>query len=434
MAGDPTIATDAERELLYRVAATPNFLKAKRLRELLLYIGERSLRDPHCVLHEQEIGVDVLGRAPDYDTSHDTLVRVQVSQLRKKLQEHFSGEGRNEPLVIEIPKGSYLPVFRVRVDDRDSGLEPLSGQPTGTVPTHGVLPNPAIVGYKRNYVVLIGSIVVVVVLITLLVALYSRKPSSVSSRPTVDAFWRQLFDNGQPTNLVLSDITLIPFQKQIGQRIQLSEYESREFERLADQHVADPAQRALGMEVVNRVATSVSDVEVARAFGVLAFENHLPLTLISARDVSSEVISSQNSILLGSWRANPWVGLFEDQLNFRTEYHESPPSVRLINSSPLKGEETAYGAEWRRYGYCRVAYLANPKHMGNVLIISGSDVISTDAGGRFLSTESALLDLRQRLGVKTGKPFPHFEILLRTQIVNNTVPGFEVVAYRPHPQ
>jgi hypothetical protein len=44
------------------------------------------------------------------------LVRVQVSQLRKKLQEYFSEEGRDEPLVIEIPKGNYVPVFRPRAD------------------------------------------------------------------------------------------------------------------------------------------------------------------------------------------------------------------------------------------------------------------------------------------------------------------------------
>jgi hypothetical protein len=41
---------------------------------------------------------------------------VQISQLRKKLQEHFSEEGRDEPLIIEIPKGNYVPVFRPRTE------------------------------------------------------------------------------------------------------------------------------------------------------------------------------------------------------------------------------------------------------------------------------------------------------------------------------
>ena len=114
------------RELLERVAATDSFQKSKRLRDLLVYLGERSLQDPHCTLHEQEIGVEVFGRPPDYDTSHDTLVRVSVSQLRKKLQEFFAEEGRNEPVVIEIPKGSYVPLFRARTETTGNG----TGAPT----------------------------------------------------------------------------------------------------------------------------------------------------------------------------------------------------------------------------------------------------------------------------------------------------------------
>src|ERR1700691_1401194 len=104
------------RELLERIVASDPFQKSKRLRDLLLFLGERSLQDPYCTLREQEIGVEVFGRPPDYDTSHDTLVRVHVSQLRKKLHDYFLAEGRNEPLVIEIPKGSYVPLFRPRTE------------------------------------------------------------------------------------------------------------------------------------------------------------------------------------------------------------------------------------------------------------------------------------------------------------------------------
>jgi hypothetical protein len=111
------------RELLERIAASDRFKKSKRLRDLLLFLGERSLQDPYCTLREQEIGVEVFGRSPDYDTSHDTLVRVHVSQLRKKLQDYFLTEGRKEPLVIEVPKGSYVPVFRPRTEIADTEPE-----------------------------------------------------------------------------------------------------------------------------------------------------------------------------------------------------------------------------------------------------------------------------------------------------------------------
>jgi hypothetical protein len=411
---------DGSWELLQRVAASPEFQKSRRLRELLLYLGERSLKDPNCTLHEQEIGVEVLGRRPDYDTSHDTLVRVQVSQLRKKLQEYFAGAGSNEPLLIDIPKGTYLPVFRPRTESPAQ----ISGEPaTVEIPC----PN-------RRLLLAIG-VVTILALVGWTLALWRwhRPGQRTEDHPNVNALWTQLFGNGLPTNLVVSDVNLIPFQKLLGRSMPLSEYEAREFERLADQSLKEPV-RGLAKEVVNRVTTSVADVEVARDFGVLAAEHHLQLKLLSARDMSTPLISTENTVLLGSWRANPWVGLFEDQMNFRTDYQEAPPSVRFVNLSPLPGEEQTYQAEWRRHGYCRVTYLPNPRNTAHVLLISGSDVISTAAGGRFLTSEDSIREVRDRLGLRPGDSFPHFELLLRTQIVNNTVPRFELVAYRPHPK
>jgi hypothetical protein len=410
------------RELLYRVASSSQFQKSKRLRELLLYLGNRALTDPDCVLREQEIGVDVLGRPSNYDTSHDTLVRVLVSQLRKKLQEYFATDGLDEPLIIEIPKGTYVPVVRQRDAVTDH---------TEIVPE---MPPAVTVFPQQRFSPKVLGILAAVLILGSALALSATLMPRRTERPTVEAFWSQLFGNGQPTYLVLSDVTLMEFEILIGKRVPLSEYEAHEFDRLSTLNIDDPVKRSLARAFVDRVTTAVSDVQVARDFGLLASARHLPLTILSARDVSSTLVSSSNSILLGSWRANPWIGLFEDQMNFHTDYQESPPSMRFLNRNPLPGEQADYPAEWRHTGYCRITYLPNPMHNGNVLLISGSDVISTEAGGRFLASEDSMVKLRGMLGAKAGKPIPRFELLLRTRIVNSTVPSYETVAWRPHPQ
>ena len=99
--------------ILIRIASSSAFQKSNRLRDLLLYIGERSIREPNVAIREQEIGVDVFGRPTDFDTSQDTLVRVQASQLRKKLQRYFE-ENCEESIIVEIPKGAYSLAFRPR--------------------------------------------------------------------------------------------------------------------------------------------------------------------------------------------------------------------------------------------------------------------------------------------------------------------------------
>jgi hypothetical protein len=418
-AGSTTTPPAEWRELLHRVASSPRFQKSKRLRELLLYLGERSLQDPAYVLREQEIGVDVFGRSADYDTSHDTLVRVQVSQLRKKLQEHFSEEGRDEPLIIEIPKGNYVPLFRPRAELLE------------TPPAHApYLPQPQVVAAPRHRTFALGvaSGMIVMALAWWVSSLFRPSPG----HPAVNDLWRQLFGNGQTTYAVLADVNLMIFENLIGRTIPVSDYETHDFDLLAEQYIKDPGQRALAHEVVNRVSTSVSDVLAARDFGVQAAAQHLTLNVLSARDSSSSLVSSQNTILLGSLRSNPWVSLFEEQMNFQTDYHEKPASVRFVNRSPLAGEEADYAAVWRHKGFCRVAFLSNPKRTGNVLVISGSDVISTEAGARFVTSEDSLRQLRQKLGLREGDSFPHFEVLLQTQVLNDSIPRFELVAYRPH--
>jgi hypothetical protein len=418
LAANATSPPTEWRELLHRVAASPRFRKSNRLRELLLYLGERSLQDPGYVLREQEIGVGVFGRAADYDTSHDTLVRVQVSQLRKKLLEHFSEEGRDEPLIIEIPKGSYVPLFHPRAE-----LLEAAPPPTPYLP-------PLLARAPRRGTFVAG--VAAGMLAVGLAWLIAASVRQLGGNRSVNDLWRQLFGNGQATYAVLADVNLMIFENLIGRTIPVSEYETHEFDRLAEQFIPDTAERALAREVVARVSTSVSDVLAAREFAVVAAGQHLTLNLVSARDSSSSLVSSQNTILLGSLRSNPWISLFEDQLNFRTDYHEQPAAVRFVNHAPLPGEAGEYWAEWRRTGFCRVAFLPNPKRTGNVLLISGTDVISTEAGARFVTSEDSVRQLRQKLALRPGEPFPHFEVLLKTQVLNDSIPRFELVAYRPH--
>ncbi len=91
--------------LIQRVAASSVFGKSHRLRELFLFLSQRKPDEAGGAIHEQQIGVEVFDRRPDYDTTQDAIVRVQVSQLRKRLEQYFASEGRDEPMIIELPKG-----------------------------------------------------------------------------------------------------------------------------------------------------------------------------------------------------------------------------------------------------------------------------------------------------------------------------------------
>jgi hypothetical protein len=85
-----------------------------RLVQLLTFVVGSTVRGDATHLKETTIGVAVFGRSPDYDPKVDTIVRSQAWRLRSKLKKYYATEGTNDPLVIEIPIGHYVPVFHVR--------------------------------------------------------------------------------------------------------------------------------------------------------------------------------------------------------------------------------------------------------------------------------------------------------------------------------
>jgi hypothetical protein len=82
------------------------------LRAFLLYVTEHAVASTTERIKEQRIGCEVLGRKPDYDPAADNIVRVRAHELRQRLDKYFNTEGAREPVVVSIPKGSYVPGLR----------------------------------------------------------------------------------------------------------------------------------------------------------------------------------------------------------------------------------------------------------------------------------------------------------------------------------
>jgi TolB-like protein len=126
--GAPSAA--AVRGHLTKLLSSPRLVNAERLSSLLRFIVEETLNGRGPQLKEARIGLDVLGRsAGSYDPAIDPIVRVQMGRLRAKLRAYYTSEGAGDQLRIEIPVGSYIPIFGIRVTD-------------GQLPVRTVLPAP----------------------------------------------------------------------------------------------------------------------------------------------------------------------------------------------------------------------------------------------------------------------------------------------------
>jgi hypothetical protein len=104
----------AVRDQLERILASAPFAAAIRSRRFLRYVVENSLKDGGESLKEYAIAVEVFDRDSTYDPSVDATVRVEAGRVRLRLREYYDDFGRNDQILIAIPKGSYRAAFEVR--------------------------------------------------------------------------------------------------------------------------------------------------------------------------------------------------------------------------------------------------------------------------------------------------------------------------------
>ncbi len=97
------------RGQLDRILASAVFSRSHQLRRFLSFIVEQALSGQGHTLKESVLARELYGKGTDFDGGTDPVVRVDARRLRDKLREYY--EGRSDPVVISLPKGSYVPVF-----------------------------------------------------------------------------------------------------------------------------------------------------------------------------------------------------------------------------------------------------------------------------------------------------------------------------------
>jgi adenylate cyclase len=108
----PDLSTDRLREQLEKILSSPGFARNERLSNFLRFIVERDLEGKGAELKESLVGVEVFERTPGYDPKQDSIVRTEAAKLRARLATYYGREGAADPIVIDLPKGGYVPVFR----------------------------------------------------------------------------------------------------------------------------------------------------------------------------------------------------------------------------------------------------------------------------------------------------------------------------------
>ncbi|HEY3458695.1 MAG TPA: hypothetical protein VGK64_29200 [Bryobacteraceae bacterium] len=414
------VLTGAEkREIVRRIVHSQAFASSPALRAFLLYVTEHAVSSTSERIKEQRIGCEVLGRKPDYDPATDNVVRVRAHELRQRLDKYFSTEGAHEPIIVSIPKGSYVPVFAERASAPESG----TAQIGGTVRRWRWIPWALCV-----------SLAAAVLFLTVSNWKIQSAPHAQPPPVSIRDFWGQFFrEPGQEMMAVAADSSFALWQDMAGQELNLADYLSRKYLQTA---IGNPKLR----ELVARRSTSPADLaltlrlaEVARTFGGKLNSQY-------ARNVDIRELRKSNVVLIGSRRSNPWVELFERHMNFVLTRDPHSGAPLFENRHPKANERPAYtipvvfdadGTEKQEFeSYAVIAIVPNLATTETAILVEGLNMQATEAGGEIVTNPERLKLLLHRVGHKEGTPVPPFEALIKMTSVPGGYTDAQAIAFR----
>ncbi|MCU1233351.1 MAG: Tetratricopeptide 2 repeat protein [Candidatus Solibacter sp.] len=96
---------------LERILTSPPLVSSPSLCRFLRFIVEETLAGRESQIKEHPLGVKVFDRGDDFNPRLDPIVRVQARNLRSRIAKYYDGPGANDPIRIELPKGTYVPIF-----------------------------------------------------------------------------------------------------------------------------------------------------------------------------------------------------------------------------------------------------------------------------------------------------------------------------------
>jgi len=414
---------DPRVQLIERIISTSPFQKSQRFRALLRYLTDRSINGTPADFTETKIGIRVFERPADYSTVEDSTVRVHVRQLRLKLHEYFDSDGRDEPLIVEIPKGGFVPVFRPASQRASDHPQPAVAAPAPPV-------------WRTVAILAIGGLAIV---LTIVCAALVYRLHALQSADAVEWPFNAVFTPQRVTPIVVGDANLGIVDMLKGRQTSLPEY-------LMDTSptVSIPGPDPTGhIEKLMRYIktsdlTSYADAFVVSTLASLATEQKSRVEIRPAREMNLRDFEEGNFVLLGSSASDPWVSLYEGRLNFQLALDAATQRTVWLNKHPQPGEQASYmgltstGSSGEEFADISLSPTQNGQ--GKVLIIQGMQQEGTEAAGRFLADAAARANLKKLLrNAGASGDSPYFEVLLKTSTVAGAPTVPTVVAVRAIP-
>jgi hypothetical protein len=389
------------REQLEKLLAHPLFANSRRYPVLLAYVVEQTLLGHGSDLKERTIGVEVFGKAPTYDANADPVVRITAKEVRGRLKQYYYDFSQPGEVIIELPTGSYVPVFR----DPDRLPEPLpveTMEPAAPVDASPAAAEPAVSRWWRLrwfISVGIGLLVVLAGAAGLLEGLrYQPAPPPPSN---IDRFWAPVTSSANPTTFCLGEP---------AKNLDVGAINN------FDTPVSNSKPEPLYFRLHYSGNLALADViTLTRTVAALASQ-HKAFRVLPASEASFGQLREGPIVLIGAFD-NIWTLRITQKLRFGFESEDGVALLVDRNSAKKTTWATAWDLPYQKLSrdYAIVARIHDKTTGQPVIIAAGISEEGTEAAGEILYNPEYLSSLLAKAPADWEQK--NLEAVIETQVI-----------------
>jgi len=416
------------------ILASRSFRGAPLLQKFLTFITAESSAGRHKELSEYVIATQVFGRPANFDPASDTIVRTQAYRLRTKLKEYYENEGKEDPVIVEVPKGRYIPSFSLRPEaeakaqPEESAEDLHSGPGSFDTSEHkGQLP-----GMFAVAVLVIAAVFATGALVG---RRFSPQPSPTAAQSvpeTLARFWKDFADGKEiiitytnPTFLITEsgDLLAINESGALDRGAQAGKEASRT-------SLVNPALAGYaGPLYYEKSFTGTGEVLAAYRLAKLLTELGIDARVKRSGLVTVDDLQNHDVIFLGSPWVNPLMLEWRLPQRFTFQSPANPPWLwhgRIADGTPSASGTRSYGLERDpenqviRADYALFDVLPGRAAGRRIMVLAGITTSGTEGAADFATSADGLSHILALQGgpqdERRSGSFPrYFESVLRVE-------------------
>jgi hypothetical protein len=409
--------TEGARHLrqIEKILASHALHGSESLCKLLRYLATLSLDHSGTSPKEYQIATEVFGRQKDFDPHVDSMVRVQAGRLRTKLAEYYASEGAEDPLLVELPKGSYALAFHPRTPSHSRNNVGAAAETSGASLPESRTSR----GWFAALVIfaLILTAVAAVATDRLLIRRTGTAQAAGASANTPEAFrvfWRGFLTGPQEPWVIFSNAVFVG-RPDTGMRYYKAAQDAQA--RTIDHY------------------TGVGEVLAVHALDKVFGGLHQDLLVKRGSLFSLDDAKNNDLIFIGSPSENLTLLDIPGTKDFLFRWIPSGASeghVEILNPHPQPGEARVFQATpaseplTEDYSVIALKPGLNPAH--SILILAGTTTIGTQAAVEYICQQNSLEELLHRLSVSNPGELRPFEAVIRVKVTRGVPVSTELVA------